>query len=217
MMTQMELRVRPATPADPADGLLYESARPYYDAYAGDERLARSLLARAYPRGGNAAGWDVCHVAEAGGSVVGVMACFPAEEGDLLARRFVALTFPRIPPWRWPALLRHLRAAALVSPGPPPGSWYVDALAVDPAWRRRGVASALLAAAEEQAARAGTTGVALDTGVANHGARALYERCGFEPGQVRHAPSPRVARAVGGPGFVAYFKTAASASATRAT
>ena len=100
---------------------------------------------------------------------------------------------------------------------PPDGSWYVDALAVEADARRRGVATALLAAAEEEAIRAGMNGVALDTGVANAAARALYEHCGFEPGQVRHAPSERVARAVGGPGFIPYFKVAARASATRAT
>lgn len=217
MMTQMELQVRPATPADAADGLLYESARDSYDAYAGGEALARRLVARAYPRRGNAASFDVCHVAVAGGHLAGVMAGFPVEEGDRLARRFVALTLPLIPPWRWGGLLAHLRAAGLVSPSPPAGSWYVDALAVDPAWRRRGVARALLGAAEGEAVRTGATGVSLDTGVGNVAARALYEAHGFRAGEERHAPSPRVARAVGGPGFVAYFKTAPSASAARAT
>jgi len=213
----MDLLVRPATAADAVDGLLYESARPYYDAYAGDEALARRLLGAIYARSGHAASYEVCHVAVADGRVVGVMAGFPAAQGDRLARRFVALTLPRIPPRRWLGVLRHLRAAGAVSPAPPPGSWYVDALAVEEAWRRRGVARALLTAAEEQAVRAGATGVSLDTGLANASARALYEGCGFEAGAVRHAPSERAARAVGGPGFVAYFKAAASASATRAT
>jgi ribosomal protein S18 acetylase RimI-like enzyme len=217
MMTQMELQVRPATAADAADGLLYESARDAYDAYAGGEARARRLLARAYGERGNAASFEVCRVALAGGRLAGVMAGFPVEEGDRLARRFVALTLPRLPPWRWPGLLAHLRAAGLVCPTAPAGSWYVDALAVDPAWRRRGVAGALLAAAAREAVRTGATGVSLDTGVANAGARALYEAHGFRAGEVRHAPSARVARAVGGPGFVAYFKTAPSASATRAT
>jgi ribosomal protein S18 acetylase RimI-like enzyme len=203
----MELTVRPARPTDAAAGLLYESARPYYDAYAGDGARARALLEAVYPRTGHAASFEVCLVAEAAGAAVGVLAGFPVREGDRLARRFVALTAPRLPPWRWPGLLRHLRAAGVVSPVPPAGVWYVDALAVAPGWRRRGVARRLLAEAETAAAQAGLRGVALDTGLGNEPARALYEACGFHERDVRRAPDETTARAVGGPGFVAYFKS----------
>ena len=58
---------------------------------------------------------------------------------------------------------------------------YVDALATDAAHRRRGVARALLAEADRMAADAGLDGVALDTGIENRAARALYERTGFSP------------------------------------
>ena len=37
MMAAMDLHVRAARPRIGADGLLYESARTYYDAYAGSE------------------------------------------------------------------------------------------------------------------------------------------------------------------------------------
>ncbi len=154
-MPQMSFAVRPATPADPADGLLYTSAKPYYDAYAGSEPRARAMLASVYRRTGHAASFDVCSVVELDGDLAGVIAWFPVAEGDRRARRFVALTAPRVPPWRWPRLLRHLRAAGTVSPNPPLGTLYVDALAVAPGFRRRGVASALLDAAEEAAAGAG--------------------------------------------------------------
>jgi ribosomal protein S18 acetylase RimI-like enzyme len=80
---------------------------------------------------------------------------------------------------------------------------------VDAAWRRRGVAGALLRVAEAEAVRAGLAGVALDTGLANAGARALYTSFGFEERDVRRARSARIADAVGGPGFVGYFKSAA--------
>jgi ribosomal protein S18 acetylase RimI-like enzyme len=206
MMPEMELAVRPATPADPADPLLYLSAKPYYDAYAGSEPRARSLLSAVYPRTGHAASFDVCLVAELDGQLAGVMALFPVPEGDRLARRFVTLTAPRVPPWRWAGLLRHLRAAGLVSPRPPADSLYVDALAVEPALRRRGVARALLARAETVAAAAGFDGVSLDTGLHNAPARALYEAAGYRAREVRRAPSDAVARAIGGPGFVSYFK-----------
>ena len=110
MMTQMYFPLRPATPVDPADVLLYESAQPYYDAYAGSEARARGLLAAVYGRRGHAASFEVCRVVELEGDVAGVIAWFPVAEGDERARRFVSLTAPRVPPWRWPALLRHLRA-----------------------------------------------------------------------------------------------------------
>jgi ribosomal protein S18 acetylase RimI-like enzyme len=206
MMTQMSFAVRPATPADPADGLLYLSAKPYYDAYAGSEERARALLASAYRRTGHAASFEVCSLAEVDGELAGVAAWFPVAEGDRRARRFVALTAPRLPPWRWPALLRHLRAAGLVSPNPPPGTLYVDALAVAPGFRRRGVARALLAEAERAAAAAGLSGVALDTGLHNVPARALYEGAGYHQREIRRAPNPAVAAAIGGPGFVGYVK-----------
>ncbi len=206
MMTDMPIAVRPATPDDPASELLYLSAKPYYDAYAGSEGRARALVTALYPRTGHAASFDVCAVAEVDGAVAGVIARFLASEGDARARRFVNLTAPRIPPWRWPALIRHLRAAGLVSPHPPHSTLYVDALAVDPRFRRRGVARALLTAAEQQAAAAGLEGVSLDTGLRNEAARALYAAAGYEERETRRAPNPAVASAVGGPGFVSYLK-----------
>jgi len=206
-MTQMSFVVRPATPDDPADGLLYTSAKPYYDAYAGSEARARALLASVYRVTGHAASYEVCRLVELEGEVAGVIAWFPVDEGDRRARRFVALTAPRVPPWRWPALLRHLRAAGKVSPSPPPGTLYVDALAVAPAFRRRGVARAMLERAEAAAAEHGLEGVALDTGLHNEAARALYEASGFRTREIRRAPSEHVADAIGGPGFVSYVKS----------
>jgi ribosomal protein S18 acetylase RimI-like enzyme len=203
----MELIVRPAMREDAAGALLYESAKPYYDAYAGTEARARRILARVYGRPAHSASWEFCYVAEAEGEVVGVLAGFPSRRGEELARRFVAITLPRIPVWRWPGLLRHLQAAGHVAPRPPAGSWYVDALAVRHDWRRRGVARTLLGEAEHQAERNGATGVALDTGLANAPARALYEAVGFQRGLLRRAPDERIAQAIGGPGFVSYFKS----------
>lgn len=205
-MTDMTVVVRPATPSDPADRLLYLSAKPYYDAYAGSESRARSLLASVYGRRGHAASFEVCAVAEVDGELAGVIAWFPVAEGDARARRFVSLTAPRVPPWRWPALLRHLRAAGLVSPHPPLEMLYVDALAVEQPFRRRGVARALLAHAERAALDQRLAGVALDTGLHNDPARALYEATGFQEHEIRRAPSPHVAEAIGGPGFVSYQK-----------
>jgi ribosomal protein S18 acetylase RimI-like enzyme len=203
----MELVVRPARVADEAAvGLLYESAAPYYDAYAGSERRARRMLEAIWVKPGHTAAWDRTLVAEADGRIVGVMVAFAAGEGDGLARRFLALSLVRLPFWRWPSILRHLRASSVVTPVPPGESLYIDALATAGDVRRRGVAKTLLAHAERLAVEQRCSGVALDTGLRNDAARKLYLHYGFQERDVRHAPDERVARAVGGPGFVSYFK-----------
>jgi ribosomal protein S18 acetylase RimI-like enzyme len=204
----MPPRVRPARPDDSAvPELLYISAQPYYDAYAGSPRRARRLLEAVWTKPGHSASYAECLVAEVDGRVVGAMVAFPAADGDRLARRFLSLTLVRLPAWRWVSILRHLRASAVVTPVPPDHTLYVDALAVAPDARRRGVARALLGEAERRAAAAGLSGVALDTGLENEAAQCLYEGYGFERRDVREAPDERTARAVGGPGFVSYFRS----------
>lgn len=203
----MDFEVRAARRDDgAASGLLYASAAPYYDAYAGSEKRARRLLVRLWPRPGHIASYEVCRVALVDGEVVGVLAGFPLREADGLATRFVGLSLRRLPPWRWPGVLAHLRAAGRLTPHPPHDAFYVDALAVRPSAQRKGIASALLDEAARAAAARLSSGVALDTGLANTGARAFYEAVGFERREIRTAPDARTARAIGGRGFVSYFR-----------
>jgi ribosomal protein S18 acetylase RimI-like enzyme len=206
----MAVTVRPARPGDPAAELLQESARSYYAAFAGSDARARALLRSVYPHGGHSASFQVCVVAEDAGRVVGALSGFGAEDAQRYARRFVALSLARLPPGAWPGMTRHLRAAARVSPPPPPRAWYVDGLAVAPASRRRGVAAALLDAAERAAVAAGRTTLALDTGLENDAAQALYQGRGFRWRGESRAPDAATARALGGTGFVSYAKTVAA-------
>ena len=202
----MNLLVRPARPEDPCVPLLFESAKPYYTAYAGSEKRALSLLQAVWREPGHAASYECCRVAISEDRIVGLVSGFPVGDGDRLSRRFIKLTLRRLPPWRWPGTYRHLRAAGNVSPHPPLDAYYVDALAVDAGWRRRGVAQRLLKDAEGEAQRAGLHRLALDTGVHNAPARALYQAYGFDQREIRRAPDERTAKALGGPGFVAYLK-----------
>jgi len=202
----MDLLVRPATPGDLAVPLLFESAKPYYTAYAGSEKRALALLDAVFKEPTHAASYDCCTVAYVDTELVGIVAGFPVTSGDRLSRRFIQLTLPKLPPWRWWGTFRHLRAAGNVAPAPPPDAYYVDALAVAPGWRRRGIAHQLLDVAHEQARRAGLPCLALDTGLQNMGARRLYEAYGFGEREIRRAPNDRTARALGGPGFVGYLK-----------
>jgi ribosomal protein S18 acetylase RimI-like enzyme len=203
----MDLLVRPARPEDAAATLLFESAKPYYTAYAGSERGALNLLHRVWTHRGHAASYEFCLLAAApDGEIVGVMAGFPVRDGDKLSRRFIRLTLPRVAPWRLHKTFAHLYAAGGVAPQPPLDAYYVDALAVHPGHRRRGIAQLLLRSAEREAADAGCGRIALDTGLQNLPARALYDGYGFREREIRRAPSPRIARALGGPGFVGYIK-----------
>ena len=99
---------------------------------------------------------------------------------------------------------------------------YVDALATDPAHRRRGVATrAARRGRPDGRAPPGSTASRSTPGSRTARARALYERAGFTPsvGCARRPTSAPRAR-VGGSGFVGYVKRRArrlSASATRAT
>ena len=112
------------------------------------------------------------------------------------------MTLARTPPWKWPATLRIFHTGADLTPVPPPESLYVDALATDSRFRRRGVATALLDEASRLAAEAGLGAVALDTAATNAAAQALYERAGFEVTE-RRPPKGRI------PGIVGYVRPTA--------
>lgn len=60
-----------------------------------------------------------------------------------------------------------------------PGSWYVNAVAAYPAFRGKGLGSRLLAVAEGMARLGGCRTLSIIVAEQNHGAVALYERCGY--------------------------------------
>ena len=194
--------IRRAAPedADVVARLLYETATGMYDLYAGGARRALRILRAAYDRAGNSASQEIVWVAEVDGTVAGAVAAFPVTEGDSRASRFLRVTLARTPPWKWPATLRIFHTGAELTPVPPPASLYVDALATDSRYRRRGVASALLDEASRLAARAGLDVVALDTAATNAAAQSLYERCGFAVTERRPPKGPI-------PGIVGYVRT----------
>ncbi|MGH2804014.1 MAG: GNAT family N-acetyltransferase [Thermoleophilaceae bacterium] len=127
------------------------------------------------------------------------MAAFPVDEAAARSRAFLRLALRGAPPWRWPAALYLYWAGGRAAPTPPASAFYVDALATDPALRRRGAARALLAEAERQARERGLPAVALDTTISNEPARRLYASEGFD--EVAYRPPGR-----GLPGFVALVK-----------
>ena len=142
----------------------------------------------------HAASWEFCHVAEADGEVVGVLAGFPSRRGEELARRFIALTLPRIPPWRWPGLIATCRPPGRRAP--PARRLVVRRRARGPATTGAAAASParLLDEAEHQAERSGVDRRGARHRPRQRAARALYEACGFQRGTLRRAPDERTRR-----------------------
>ena len=64
-------------------------------------------------------------------------------------------------------------------------AWHVMNVAVDPEYRRRGIATRLLEALFEMTKNDGRRGYTLEVRVSNAGAISLYERLGFERRGVR--------------------------------
>jgi ribosomal protein S18 acetylase RimI-like enzyme len=199
-------RIRPARADDDVALLLYESGPPYYDLSFGDRQRSLRALRSIAGRPGNAASIEVCIVAERDGELVGVLAGYPYSEGARRGRRIDVHAFRRAAPWRWSKLVRIARAERSLDPPIPPGSWYIDALAVTQEHRRAGVGRALLAEAEARARAAGCRLLSLHTGIDNSGARAFYKAAGMEVRGTVYA-SPAV-RALGIPdrGGVSYVK-----------
>jgi ribosomal protein S18 acetylase RimI-like enzyme len=193
--------VRRAQPDDFAAvaRLLHHSAADMYDRFAGGRERALRVLERSLEEPGTASSAEVASVVELDGEVAGAMAAFPVDEAGARARAFLGLALRAAPPWRWPTALYLYWAGGRAAPSPPAAALYIDALATDPAFRRRGAARALLAEAEREARERGLPTLALDTTISNKPARALYAGEGFD--EVAYRPPGR-----GLPGFVALVK-----------
>lgn len=180
---------------DRAARLLYESAQPMSAAAfgLGDPRRALAALERMYRARGNLFSWDACTVAEIDGQVVGIAASCRVDE---LRRRNLATIAP-LARGLGPARILRLLLRGLLPTGlgprsvvprawrrrrEPPmvdlhgrGDFFVNALAVDPDFRRRGVARSLIASVHEAAAGSLTVNVFEQ----NSAARALYGQLGY--------------------------------------
>jgi ribosomal protein S18 acetylase RimI-like enzyme len=195
------VRVRKARQDDAgaAARLLFESAPDMYMRFSGGRERALATLERAFAEPGNVASSEVTWLAEVDGRPAAAMAAFPVSEASERSRAYLGLTLRGTPFWRWPGTMRLYWIGGRATPQPREHSLYIDALATDPAFRRRGAARALLDEAERRARELGLPAVSLDTSMNNEGARALYAAAGFDEVAYR-------APARGLPGFVALVK-----------
>jgi len=180
--------------------LLFESAPDMYERFSGGRERALATLERAFDTPGNLASAEISWLVEIDGQPAAAMAAFPVAEAGDRSRAYIELTLRGTPLWRWPGVLRLYWMGGRASPKPREDSFYIDALATDPAFRRRGAARALLDEAERQAREHGLPAVSLDTTTNNETARALYAQAGYDEVAYR-APSRKL------PGFVALLKS----------
>ena len=189
--------------------LLFESAVDMYERFSGGRERALATLEQAFDTPGTLASMEAVWLAEVDGRPAAAMAAFPVSEAAERSRAYMDLTLRGTPFWRWPGVMRLYWMGGRASPRPRENSFYIDALATDSAFRRRGAARALLEEAEREARELGLPAVSLDTTLDNEGARALYAGAGFDEVAYR-APSR------GLPGFVALVKPVSSSASAEA-
>ena len=195
------VRVRKARQDDAAAvaRLLFESAPDMYMRFSGGRERALATLERAFAEPGNLASGEIAWIAEFDGRPAAAMAAFPVVEAAARSHAYLGHTLRGTPFWRWLGVLRLYWIGGRASPTPRENSLYIDALATDPEFRRRGAARALLEEAEHEARAHGLPAVSLDTTMNNEPARALYAAAGYDEVAYR-APSRSL------PGFVALVK-----------
>jgi ribosomal protein S18 acetylase RimI-like enzyme len=199
-ISPVQIRKAHQEDAAAASALLFESAPDMYERFSGGRERALATIRRAFEEPGTLASFEVVWLAEFDGRIAAAMAAFPVTEAADRSRAYLGLALRGTPFWRWPSTLRLYAAGGRASPKPRDDSFYIDALATDPALRRRGAAQALLAEAERQARARSLLAVTLDTTMNNEGARALYAGAGFD--EVAYRAPTR-----GLPGFVALVKS----------
>jgi ribosomal protein S18 acetylase RimI-like enzyme len=170
-----------------------------YMRFSGGRERALATLEHAFGEPGNLASGEISWVAEVDGHPAAAMAAFPVAEAAVRSHAYLGHTLRGTPFYRWPGVLRLYWMGGRASPKPRENSLYIDALATDPEYRRRGAARALLEQAEHEARAQGLPAVSLDTTMTNGPARALYAAAGYDEVAYR-APSRSL------PGFVALVK-----------
>jgi ribosomal protein S18 acetylase RimI-like enzyme len=160
-------------------------------------RTPASVVAEVFPHGGHRFSCQFTDLAEAEGSVVGLLLSHPGDSlnwlglslGYRLLRLYGAIPFARF-------AARSLPLSAAREAGA--GAYFVGALAVSPVFRGRGIGASLLARAEDKARGCRLNKCALTVDVGNNAAYRLYERAGYRtvgaidfrlPGQAGHVES----------------------------
>lgn len=186
--------------SEEAAALIYSTGREIfnYAFYAEEDRTLR-FLQEVFPEPRHPFSCTYAWVGELEGRIAGIIHFVDAEEKKSAEKAMVAmlnahlslgLLLRRIP--------RFIRMTA-IEPNIGPDEIYINHVATDPEFQRRGVAAALLAHCERQALDRGKRLLSLDVEVGNQGARRVYDRFGFR--ETHLVRSRALRRAFGFQGF----------------
>ncbi|GMK40366.1 acetyltransferase [Paenibacillus sp. CCS19] len=168
-----KLNIRAAAPADAdkAARLIYEAIHDIAFQLTGEttEEDALQALSELFLQEGNRFSSKQILVAEVEGNAAGIILCYHGSEADRLDAPIAARLRKRTG-----------------NPNPPidkeadEDEYYIDSIAVFSEYRGRGIAKALLAAAEKAGAALGYGRIALNVEYGNEGAERLYRSIGYE-------------------------------------
>lgn len=167
------MTLRQAVPADAVEvvPLLLDAIQDigYQLTGASTEEEVKERLAYFFTREGNRLSHKHVLVKELDGKAAGMILCYHGQQAEAIDK----------------PLLERLRelnpgAAVALDKEAEADEYYIDALAVSPAWKGRGIGTELIAAAEQYAKRQGFMKIALNVEQSNTRARALYQRLGYQ-------------------------------------
>jgi GNAT superfamily N-acetyltransferase len=174
-MLDPSIKLRRATPSDPAAHLVFEAAPFEYTVLAGSRARALRALERAWPQRGHSASYEFAWIAVIGDTPVGCVLAYPARRRIRLHAALLRRAIHLIPVVRLPLLLGALAHLSKATPAPPKDALYIGSLAIVARYRRRGIASALGEAVQRHAHEQGFGSVAAHTGFAHGIARRALE------------------------------------------
>jgi len=166
----MNLRVATSEDALPVARLVYEAIHDIAYQLTGEttEEQAIAALAELFRRPGNRFSAKQVLVAEEDGRVAGMILCYHGSEADKLDA-----------PLAERLRQRTGNPSPAIDKETDEDEYYIDSIAVFPEFRGRGIAKALLEAAEQAAADSGWERIALNVEYGNDRAASLYRAAGY--------------------------------------
>jgi len=139
-----------------------------YTGEASSEKAA-PILAQFYAEPGNRFSQQLIKVVELDGQIAGMILCYSGGDAPTL--------YAPVEQFRSRALQQDVKHPLEAEPN----EYYIDALAVAPQYRGKGLAAQLMQQAEQDALAAGINQIALLVDVDNTRAKHVYLRQGYEP------------------------------------